>query len=53
VLDPGSREISLFQDGAFQPYHPRTSVLPKADSSVDWYCGLRDHLDFAEIEPEA
>ena len=29
---------------------PRPSVLPRAASSVDWYRGWRDHLEFAEIE---
>ncbi len=50
VLDPESRAISLYQDGAFQPYQPQASELPKVASSVDWYRGWRDHLEFAEIE---
>lgn len=50
VQDPDSGEISLFQDGEFQRYFPQASVLPKAASSVDWYRGWRDHLEFAEIE---
>ena len=29
---------------------PRPSVLPAAASSVDWYRGWRDHLEFAEID---
>jgi uncharacterized protein YbcC (UPF0753/DUF2309 family) len=51
VLHPRSKEISVYQDGAFRPYEPQASVLPKATSSVDWYRGWRDHLEFAEIEP--
>jgi uncharacterized protein YbcC (UPF0753/DUF2309 family) len=50
VLHPETREISVFEDGAFRRYEPQASVLPKAASSVDWYRGWRDHLEFAEIE---
>jgi uncharacterized protein YbcC (UPF0753/DUF2309 family) len=51
VLHPETREVSVFENGEFRPYQPRSSVLPKAASSVDWYRGWRDHLEFAEIEP--
>jgi uncharacterized protein YbcC (UPF0753/DUF2309 family) len=51
VLDPETREISVFEDGAFRRYQPQASVLPRAASSVDWYRGWRDHLEFAEIGP--
>ncbi len=34
----------------FQPYRPQSQVLPRAASSVEWYRGWRDHLEFAEIE---
>jgi len=50
VLDPATGELSLFQLGGFRPYQPQAGVLPKAASSVDWYRGWRDHLEFAEIE---
>jgi len=49
VLHPESRRLSVFERGAFRPYRPRASALPKAASSVDWYRGWRDHLEFAEI----
>jgi hypothetical protein len=49
VLEPEGRAISVYQDGAFRPYQPQAEVLPKAASSVDWYRGWRDHLEFAEI----
>jgi uncharacterized protein len=49
VLDPETRALSVFEDGMFRPYRPRASVLPRAASSVDWYRGWRDHLEFAEI----
>jgi hypothetical protein len=50
VLHPETREISVYQEGAFLPYQPQATVLPRAASSVDWYRGWRDHLEFAEIE---
>ena len=37
--------------GAFRPYRPQSETLPHAASSVNWYRGWREHLDFAEIEP--
>jgi hypothetical protein len=50
VQDPESGEIRVYQGGAFEPYQPQASVLPRAASSVDWYRGWREHLEFAEIE---
>ncbi|HEX6985309.1 MAG TPA: DUF2309 domain-containing protein, partial [Planctomycetaceae bacterium] len=50
TLDPHSAEVRVFRDGAFPPHRPTKAALPKAQSSVDWYRGWRDHLDFAEIE---
>lgn len=50
VLDPRTRAISVFQDGAFHPYQVQATVLPRASTSVDWYRGWREHLEFAEIE---
>jgi uncharacterized protein YbcC (UPF0753/DUF2309 family) len=49
VLDPATRALHLYRGGAFQPYVPQSTVLPQAASSVDWYRGWRDHLEFAEI----
>jgi uncharacterized protein YbcC (UPF0753/DUF2309 family) len=53
VLDPDSRKIHVFQDDEFHPYQPQSLVLPGASSSVDWYRGWRDHLEFAVIQPSA
>ena len=50
---PRRMRSSVFQDGEFQPYQPQATVLPQAASSVDWYRGWRDHLEFAEIEPSS
>jgi uncharacterized protein len=51
VLDPDSAELGVFREGAFVRYEPRTASLPHASSSLDWYRGWRDHLEFAEISP--
>jgi uncharacterized protein YbcC (UPF0753/DUF2309 family) len=49
LLDPHSSKVLLYRKGAFEPYEPRASRLPTAKSSVDWYHGWREHLEFAEI----
>lgn len=49
VLDPTTRKLSLYGSGAFHPYEPQAAGLPHAASSVDWYRGWRDHLEFAQI----
>jgi uncharacterized protein YbcC (UPF0753/DUF2309 family) len=49
LIDPASRELSILSEGVFRPYQPQASVLPSAATSVDWYRGWRDHLEFAEI----
>ncbi len=50
VLDPELREIQVFEGGAFRPYRPQATVLPRAGSSFEWYRGCRENLEFAEIE---
>jgi uncharacterized protein YbcC (UPF0753/DUF2309 family) len=49
VLDPQSSQCQLFECGRFFPYQPQANRLPRAASSVDWYRGWRDYLEFAEI----
>jgi uncharacterized protein YbcC (UPF0753/DUF2309 family) len=49
LIHPETRELSVYQGRAFRPYRPRAESLPRASSSVDWYRGWREHLDFAEI----
>jgi len=49
VLHPETRQISVFQDGRFEPYQPQSATLPQASSSLDWYRGCRDHLEFCQI----
>lgn len=49
LIHPETRRVSVFRGGAFVPYEPQAAALPHAASSVDWYRGWRDHLEFAEI----
>jgi hypothetical protein len=49
VLDPDSPALHVYRNGAFHPYTPDAEQLPWAASSVHWYRGWRDHLEFAEI----
>jgi len=53
LLHPESRQVSVFHDGAFELYEAQASALPKAASSVDWYRGWRDHLEFSQIDAGA
>jgi uncharacterized protein YbcC (UPF0753/DUF2309 family) len=52
TLDPDSPAVHLYRDGAFHAYRPEAERLPRARSSVDWYRGWRDHLEFASITEE-
>jgi uncharacterized protein YbcC (UPF0753/DUF2309 family) len=49
VLHPDSRQLFVYRDGEFQAYEPQSDSLPEAASSVDWYRGWRDHLEFCQI----
>ncbi|MSR60187.1 MAG: DUF2309 family protein [Planctomycetaceae bacterium] len=49
VLDPESPAIQVFEGGAFHPYDPLATRLPRVATSTDWYRGCRDHLEYAEI----
>ena len=49
TLDPNSPAIQVYRDKAFHDYQPSADQLPQAASSVDWYRGWRDHLEFAQI----
>jgi uncharacterized protein len=52
VLDPNSQTIEVFREGAFHKYIPHASELPQTTSSIAWYRGWRDHLEFAELTLE-
>ena len=49
VIDPSESFAECIPGRIFRPYRLQASVLPTAASSVDWYRGWRDHLEFAEI----
>jgi uncharacterized protein YbcC (UPF0753/DUF2309 family) len=49
VLDPDAARCELFECGDFFPYAAQADYLPIAPSSLDWYRGWREHLEFAEI----
>jgi len=49
TLDSDSRQIHFYDRGEFRPYQVQVTSIPNAATSVDWYLGWRDHLDFAEI----
>jgi uncharacterized protein YbcC (UPF0753/DUF2309 family) len=49
TLAPDSSAIHVYRDGTFHEYQPQVERLPRAASSVDWYRGWRDHLEFAQI----
>ncbi|HZZ81283.1 MAG TPA: DUF2309 domain-containing protein [Gemmataceae bacterium] len=49
LIEPHTRTLTYFQDGDFRSYQPQATELPRAASSVDWYRGWREHLEFAEI----
>jgi uncharacterized protein YbcC (UPF0753/DUF2309 family) len=53
LLDPDSSAVRKYLNGNFDTYEPEAIRLPRAATSVDWYRGWRDHLDFAEVGKEA
>jgi uncharacterized protein YbcC (UPF0753/DUF2309 family) len=54
LLDPDSSDIWVFQNGGFhlQSIEKEHADLPIAKSSMDWYVGRRDNLDFALIDSQ-
>ncbi len=49
LLESGESRIKLYRNGQFVDYRPESAELATANSSVDWYRGWRDHLDFASV----
>jgi hypothetical protein len=49
TLDPDSSNLTVFQDGEFVRHQPESHDLPAVESSLHWYGGLREHLEFASI----
>ncbi|MGE4180100.1 MAG: DUF2309 domain-containing protein, partial [Limisphaerales bacterium] len=52
VMDPGTQALQVYESGTFRPYHSEAGPTPVAASSKEWYAGWRDHLEFAEIQPQ-
>jgi uncharacterized protein YbcC (UPF0753/DUF2309 family) len=50
ILDPNSDEIRVFENGEFHLYQPETTRLDSAPTSLVWYRGHHEHLDFALID---
>ncbi|MBL8827040.1 MAG: DUF2309 family protein, partial [Planctomycetaceae bacterium] len=51
LLDPVTSQLTVFRDGQFVPYEPQGQQVPRTPSSLDWYRGWRDNLEFAIIDP--
>lgn len=49
AIDPSSGGISIYHEGVFEPYCSQGVPLPIAPSSLSWYAGWREPLEFAEI----
>jgi uncharacterized protein YbcC (UPF0753/DUF2309 family) len=50
TLSPYGPEIHVYHQERFQRYTPESGTLPRAASSVDWFRGWRENLDFAQID---
>jgi uncharacterized protein len=51
LLDPESKEISLFRNQRFEGYSPESTALSECASSYDWYRQKSEHLPFASVRP--
>src|SRR5262249_11915885 len=49
LQDPASGAVQTYQGGELRDYQPQADQLPRAKTSVEWYSGWRDHLEFAQI----
>ncbi len=49
LMHPATGALSVFDGDNFVPHEPSSSPLRRAGSSVEWYGGKRDHLEFVEI----
>ena len=49
-LDPETKRMHHFKDGAFVPWEPESDKLPVVPRSIDWYRGSRGFLPPAAIE---
>lgn len=49
VIEPNQSNIQLYREGKFFPHVAESTELAEADSSIQWYRGQREHLEFASI----
>ncbi len=49
LIHPGTGAIVVYDHGEFQPYTASADPLRRVHSSVEWYGGKRDHLEFVEV----
>ena len=49
LMHPTTGDLSAFDGIDFVPHEPSPAPLRRVGSSVEWYRGKRDHLDFVEI----
>jgi uncharacterized protein YbcC (UPF0753/DUF2309 family) len=49
LFDPDKVEIRLYRNGQFELHSLESLELPKVESSINWYRGWREHLDFATV----
>lgn len=49
VLDPRTNRLQTFVNGCFVDYEPSKADVPASESSLAWYRGQRDNVNFAII----
>jgi uncharacterized protein YbcC (UPF0753/DUF2309 family) len=49
LLDPDTGGILIYDRGNYRNYTAASNPIPTAPTSIDWYRGWRDHLEFAVI----
>lgn len=52
LVNSETNTIDVFESGKFETYSSEEINLPVAGSSLEWYRGWRDHLEFASIDQE-
>jgi len=53
LLDPASKKMWILQGKDFIPYEPTRTQVPMALSSLKWYAGHREDLDFALLKSDS
>lgn len=53
VIDAENSAVRLYHDGSFQLVTLESNDLPWVESSIDWYRGQPNHLEFASVVERA